>query len=517
MITLYTEDALLSAALSYFRLAFPGVDLSDRSFFGLLARSFARFFALAQRQIEVAANDSVPAYQQDADGQARSRCSGEALDAWAFVFGLASGTPGIYGRRGATVSTGGVSVPAVTVAAVVVPAGTQATDPTGQVTVQTVAAVTLNGPPNSVAVQFVSITKGAAANLPTGTRLTWASPPAGLVSSTVLSAPLVGGQDVESDSALVARILRRIQQPPRGGTAADYRAWGEESVDSDEGSLHVARAYTYPLREGLGSVTLVPTYGGSGLGRQPPAGEVAKIQSYLNRVRPITATVYVRAPTMFAAAALRIRAKATPSSAKNGQYGWDWADGGTPTTITARTATSVTVAAVPAALSAAYAAGTRPRIQVIISTAGASPIPYVGRVTAIAGTTLTVEPAFTVLPTITTDYFYAGGSIILPVAQRILAYVDQFGPSRASGFADANDSWDDGVLLERVIDEVMDTRDVDGTAMVVAMPGPIADVVKVAVGGGAFLSLPYRAKDNDPLAGPELCYLRAGGIEVLQA
>lgn len=518
MITLYTEDALFSAALGYFRLAFPGVDLSDRSFFGLLARSFARFFVLAQYQVERAANDSVPAYQQDADGNVRSRCSSEALDAWAFVFGLPSGTPGIYGRRGATVSTGGVSTPTVTGAAVLVPAGTQATDPTGQVTVQTVAAVTLDGPPNTLPVQFVSVTKGAAASLPAGTRLTWVSPPAGLVSSTVLSSALKGAEDIESDSQLVARILRRIQQPPRGGTAADYRAWGEEAVDTNGGSLNVFRAYPYPLREGLGSVTIVPTYEGSGTGRQPPSGEINKILAYLNRVRPVTATSYVRTPFMPASSALRIRVRVIPSTAKNNTYAYDWLDGGSSTAISARTSNTVTVAVVPAGLAAAFAAGSRPRIQMIISTTGADPIPYVGRVTGIAAGVLTLDPPFPTLPTVG-DYFWPGGSVVQPVAQRILDYVDSLGPSRASGFADPNDAWEDGVLLERLVSVVMGTRDTDGTPMVTAMtaPGPIGDIARIAVGAGAFLPQPYRAKDVDPLTGPELLYLRQGGIEVVQA
>lgn len=516
-IRLYTEDEIFSLALGYFAVLFPGADLSDRGYFGLLARAFAQVVVLAQYGIEQAADDSVPAYQQDADGNVRSRCSSEALDAWAFVFGLPSGTPGVYGRRGATVSTGGVGTPSGT-AGVVVPLGSQATDPTGQIVVQTLAAVTLNGPPNTLPVTFVSVTKGAQANLPAGTVLTWVSPPVGLGTTVVLSAPLKGAEDVETDSQLVARILRRIQQPPRGGTAADYRAWGEESVDSNGGSLNIFRAYPYPLRDGLGSVTLVPTYEGSGLGRQPPAGEIAKIQAYLDRVRPITATVYVRAPLMPAASALRIRVRVLPSTAKNGQYSYDWLDGGSSTAITARTSNTVTVAVVPAGLAAAFAAGVRPRIQMIISTTGASAIPYVGRVTNITAGVLTLDPAFPTLPTVG-DYFWPGSSVVQPIAQRILDYVDSLGPSRASGFADANDAWEDAVVLERVIDIVMDTRDADGTAMVTAMsaPGPIADVVRVAVGAGGFLNVPYRAKDNDPLLGPELLYLRQGGIEVIQA
>ena len=76
----------------------------------------------------------------------RSRCSSAALDAWAFVFGLPSGVAGRYGRRGATVSTGGMTIPTGT-AGTLVPAGTQAVDSTTQILVQTTAAITLDGRP----------------------------------------------------------------------------------------------------------------------------------------------------------------------------------------------------------------------------------------------------------------------------------------------------------------------------------------------------------------------------------
>ena len=74
-VTIYTEDQLFDRAIGYFRVSFPTQDLSEDSFFGLLARAFARFFVLAQEEIYQADSDSVPAYQIDADGNPRSRCS----------------------------------------------------------------------------------------------------------------------------------------------------------------------------------------------------------------------------------------------------------------------------------------------------------------------------------------------------------------------------------------------------------------------------------------------------------
>lgn len=512
MITLYSEDELFRSALGYFRLAFPKVDLSDRSFFGLLARAFARFMALAQLQILQVDQDAVPAYQQDADGNVRSRCSPAALDAWAFTFGLPSGTPGIYGRRGATQSTGGSAIPGVTTTGVTVTAGTEAN--AGDVTVRVTATVALDGPPNTQRVQFVSTTRGAAANLPAGTVLTWISPPPGLTATCALATPLVGAEDIETDAALVARLLRRIQQPPRGGTAADYRAWAEESVDVSGAPLNIFRGFVYPLRSGLGSVDLVALYGGSGLGRRPPAGEIAKVQAYLELLRPVTATVRVLAPLMPTSNALRIRVRVTPSGAKNGLYRWDWDDFGSPTIITAHTATTITVASVPAALFVAFASGAGPRVQLIISAAGASPVPFVARVVGIAANTLTLDAPIPTAPTDGVDYFRAGSAVVVPIAQRLLAYVDSLGPSRQSGYADPNDGWEDRVLLERITDVALETRDTDGTRMVDATPGFGVTSVQLAVGPGGYSATAYAPRDVG--SGIELAYLRAGGIEVLQ-
>ena len=106
----YTEDEINAAALAYFRVTFQNsatpIDLSDRSFCGLHARAFARFWVLAQSQILQANNDAIPAYQQDADGNLRSKTSRAALEAWAFVFGLPSDVAGVYGAKGPTISTG---------------------------------------------------------------------------------------------------------------------------------------------------------------------------------------------------------------------------------------------------------------------------------------------------------------------------------------------------------------------------------------------------------------------------
>jgi len=516
----YTEDEINAAALAYFRVTFQNsatpIDLSDRSFCGLLARAFARFWVLAQSQILQANNDAIPAYQQDADGNLRSKTSRAALEAWAFVFGLPSDVAGVYGAKGPTISTGGVGIPGATLPAVLIPAGTQARVGTGAVVVETVANVTTDGPPNTQPVQLVSVTKGTQANLSAGTTLTWLAPPAGITVTIVLTSGLTSAKDAETDLELLQRLLRRIQSPQRGGTAADYRAWAESSFNVVTGAaLNVFRCWVYPLRDGLGTVDNVITLDGSGTGRKPSAALVASVQGYMDTVRPVTAVATVYAPEMATSRAVQVRVRAQPSTGKNGTYLFDWDDLGAFTTITAHTGNTITMGAIPPNLAAAFAAGKAPRVQIVISTAGASPLPWVARVTNIGGATLTLDRTFAIAPTDAVDYFWAGSAIVEPIAERILDYVDSLGPSRASGTADANDAWEDELRLERVVDVVMETRDTDGTRVVQSM-SPYATAVQTAINGGTFAAINRQPRDIRAGVGPELLFLRSGGIEVVQ-
>lgn len=516
-ITVYTEQELYDAALNYFRLSFPSQDLSDRGFFGLLARAFARFFSLAQQEILQVNYDAIPAYQQDADGNVRSRTSSSALDEWAFVFGLPSGTPGIYGRRGATISTGGSGTPSG-IAGTLIPSGSTLTDPTGQIFVETTAAVTLNGPPNTNAVPLVSTTTGVAANLPLGTLLSWQPSIANIDPTMTLTAALVGAEDRESDVDLLARILRRIQLPPRGGTANDYRNWTEEATNLTAGaSLGISRGYIYPLRSGLGTVDVVPLQNGSGSGRIPGAGTLILLLAYLNSRRPVTATVNVVAALPVA---LRLRVRVRPSPAKGGTYLYDWNDSGIVTNISNPNSTNKTIeCAAPAALKAAVDAGQRPRIQIINSFAGSGPLPFQARVLSyVAGApdVLTLDTFPSTGPVGGTDYFWAGGGVVDLVAARLLAYVDSVGPSRQSGYADTLDAWEADVTLARIADVVMETKDSDGTRMILDIPRLSTNGIAIAVRSAAFAPTSYTPRDVG--SGVELATLRnGGGLEVVQA
>lgn len=76
------------------------------------------------------------------------------------------------------------------------------------------------------AVSVESSEAGVAGNATSGTGLTFVSPPAGVVADATVASPgFTDGQDAESDASLLTRLLQRIQDPPQGGSVADYEAW----------------------------------------------------------------------------------------------------------------------------------------------------------------------------------------------------------------------------------------------------------------------------------------------------
>lgn len=128
---------------------------------------------------------------------------------------------------------------------------------------------------------------GAAGNLAAGAALTCTSAPVGVVGA-VLTGAATGGTDAETDAELLARLLDLIQNPPAGGTKADWRRWALE-VDG------VSAAYVFPLRMGLGTVVVCVTSAG-GL---PSEETLAAVTAHLDEVRPVAANdFYVVAPVL---------------------------------------------------------------------------------------------------------------------------------------------------------------------------------------------------------------------------
>lgn len=201
----------------------------------------------------------------------------EYLDRWATIWGVT--------RKPAASATGSVTF--AVQAGAVIPAGTllQALD---GVQYQTTADATITAPTATAPV--AALVAAAAGNRVTGQSLTLVSPIVG-VQSTATAGVLSGGADIETDDALRARLLARIQQPPQGGASTDYVAWALQVAG-------VTRAWCYPGELGAGTVTVrfVRDNDGSGSAIIPDAGEVATVQAWINLLRPVTAQVTVVAP-----------------------------------------------------------------------------------------------------------------------------------------------------------------------------------------------------------------------------
>lgn len=199
---------------------------------------------------------------------------GEYLEGWAATFGVtrtaatfAAGDVTFTGTDGSTIPTG---------TAVQLADGTEYTTTADGVIASGTADVSVSAG-----------TAGAAGNVEAGVTVTLTSPVAGVdATGTVVS--ITGGADVESDEDLLARLLARIQTPPRGGSAADYENWALEVAG-------VTRAFVFPLRYGTGTVG-VTFVRDDDANLIPDAAEVQAVQDYINERRPVTADVTVFAP-----------------------------------------------------------------------------------------------------------------------------------------------------------------------------------------------------------------------------
>jgi len=126
-------------------------------------------------------------------------------------------------------------------------------------------------------------------NSDTGTVLSFQSPIEFISTQAPIAATnQVDAVDDETDAALLARLLSRLQQPPAGGTANDYVTWAKEVAG-------VTRAWCYPLRTGPGTVG-VSFVRDNDASLIPSAGEVAEVQAYIDTKSPVTADVTVFAP-----------------------------------------------------------------------------------------------------------------------------------------------------------------------------------------------------------------------------
>lgn len=139
-----------------------------------------------------------------------------------------------------------------------------------------------------------AVVAGKDGNAAAGSTLTLVSPVAGVhAAATVAAGGLVGGEDEETDDALRARILERIQDPPHGGAKADYRRWAKQVAG-------VTRAWIEIVEDVPGHKRVIVRFVMDGKADTiiPTTEEVAIVQAWIDGedVRPVTAEVTVAAP-----------------------------------------------------------------------------------------------------------------------------------------------------------------------------------------------------------------------------
>jgi uncharacterized phage protein gp47/JayE len=194
---------------------------------------------------------------------------------------------GTTGRKGATTASGTVTFTGV--GGVTVPAGSELVSPDGQAFYDTLEFITLSDT-NPVEVAVRSSTPGVAGNVPAGTALALTVPQSGVDNAIVVD--LRGGEEVESDDQLRARVLARIRQPPMGGCAYDYEHWAM-AIPS------VTRAWCAPREMGMGTITIRFMCDAlrADNGGIPTQDDVNVVRNYIDTVRPVAIRdFFVEAP-----------------------------------------------------------------------------------------------------------------------------------------------------------------------------------------------------------------------------
>lgn len=163
-----------------------------------------------------------------------------------------------------------------------IPNNTQMTYTPNGNTYQTVGTFTMPGS-GVLDVPVESVSTGQNQNLLEGADLQLASPPSGINSGgVVVNGPLADGRDSETDTEAAARILARYQNPPAGGTVADYKNY---AINADP-SVVDANVIRYIF--GLGTMGVIVTAGTTNIDAAINAGDpIVRIpnQSLLDTVQ----------------------------------------------------------------------------------------------------------------------------------------------------------------------------------------------------------------------------------------
>lgn len=284
------------------------------------------------------------------------------------------------------------------------------------------------GPGLYVDVDIVSVDVGAATRLTVGssaepTELTFTDTPAGLEDTAKLVLDLdEGGDDLEPIEAWRSRILLAKRSKARGGTADNYVAW-ILSKEAQDAGVSCAAAFALPTRNGRGTVDVVGLHAGTGNARTLEAPERADLQAFLDGVRPVTAAVRVLETVTDA-----IDVEYLIVETEEPQYAFDWDDSA---------GWAVLSYGVTAPDVLKFQGGTRPPDLEAGHHLSLYPISNVGgtgaerRVSALGPglDEVTLEADDTGDVPKLNDSVFAGGPLVEPVRQAILALLNSLGPA----------------------------------------------------------------------------------------
>lgn len=200
----------------------------------------------------------------------------EYLARWASIWGITRTAATFATRTIQFVGTNGI----------VIPEGTELVTSDG-VRFRTTAEVTIAAGVASAVVR--ALTAGITGNAKAGTVMTLVEALVGVETEASVTAETTDGVDEETDAALLARLLQRIQSPPLGGAASDYEKWALEVSG-------VTRAWITPNYLGIGTVGICFVRDNDDT-IFPSEGEVDEVSAYIMERRPIPAKPYVFAPT----------------------------------------------------------------------------------------------------------------------------------------------------------------------------------------------------------------------------
>lgn len=132
-------------------------------------------------------------------------------------------------------------------------------------------------------------TAGSLGNSDAGVKLSLVTPVTGIdAEGVVASAGLTNGLDEETEAELVSRLTIRKSTQPQGGGQYDYRNWALEVPG-------VTKAWQIKNWLGPSTVGVMFLVGDDDL---PDAPKIAEVKAYIETKMPVTAELFVFAPTL---------------------------------------------------------------------------------------------------------------------------------------------------------------------------------------------------------------------------